>query len=89
MNDKDKSVIPKGYYCDGCPYYATMPDLPEQENGYCKFLGKSDWDLNEELGMVEGWRSDGTPLPPVSAHELCMSLLWDGCKECNINMDFE
>lgn len=80
---KDKSVIPYGYYCDGCPYWSLRADLPHQENGYCAFLGKSDWDMNEEAGMIQGQRFDGTPVDPVSAHDMNMSLLWDSVKECD------
>jgi len=90
---KDESVIPEGLYCYsiidgehvGCPYHKILDGGLYQENGYCSFLEKSDWDINEEEGMLQGWRSDGKPIPPVSAHEIKMSLLWDECKECGIN----
>ena len=65
-----------------CRYWSLRDDLPHQENGYCALLRKSDWDINEEAGMLKGWCSDGKPIPPVSAHEVSMSLLWDKCKEC-------
>jgi hypothetical protein len=39
--NKDKSVIPKGYFCydeNGvCPYWSIKEDLPEQENGFVVF----------------------------------------------------
>ncbi len=28
-----------------CPYWELRENYPEQENGYCRFLGKGDWDL--------------------------------------------
>ena len=95
--EKDKSVIPKGYYCyrtiNGkqilCPYWARLAKEPSQENGYCFFLEKSDWDINEEEGMIPGWYGDGTPLPLISAHEINWSLLWDKCKMCDVNIKEE
>ncbi|MFA7101237.1 MAG: hypothetical protein WC196_05855 [Bacilli bacterium] len=94
---KDKTMIPKGFYCysviDGervqCPYWSRLKDGLYQEDGYCSFLEQGDWDINEKAGMLTGWRSDGKPLPPVSAHEIKMSLLWDECKECDVNMEDE
>ena len=46
--------IPKGFYCydyiDGefylCPFWNIDNEKPEQENGYCHFMGKGDWELN-------------------------------------------
>ena len=98
--EKDKSVIPKGLYCYSiingeriyCPYHNRLTKEEGglyQEDGYCKFLERSDWDINEEEGMLEGWRNDGTPVPPISAHEIKMSLLWDECKECGINDELD
>jgi len=95
---KDTSVIPKGLYCytyvNGekvqCPYWKRLSKEEGglyQEDGYCAYLEQSDWDINEEVGVLEGWQSDGTPIPPISAHEMKMSLLWDECKECGINME--
>jgi hypothetical protein len=61
MNEKDESVIPEGFYCytpDGplpggggikiklCPYWSFREDKPEQENGYCSFMGVGDWEQN-------------------------------------------
>ena len=48
-----------------CPYYEIRTDRPEQENGYCRLLGKGDWMPADEGGTM---------------------LLWDGCKECGVNM---
>ena len=32
-----------------CPFWDRKPgQYPSQEDGYCHFLGKSDWDINEE-----------------------------------------
>jgi len=72
---KDRTVIPIGYYCytyksyrkkEGfylCPYWSTREDKPNHENGYCSYLEYGDW---------EG-----------------LSMLWDECKECGINIGNE
>jgi hypothetical protein len=85
--------IPRGYYCHtqkSCPYHSIRDDKPYQENGYCSYLGKGDWDLNDEIKdkdvEVEYRQKDGSykkvmmkygDLPPTS-------LLWDMCKECGV-----
>lgn len=80
-------LIPRGFYCDGCPFWFLDKTLPYQENGYCSYLKQNDWVNNERAGMLEGCYGDGRPAPPVSAHKIRMSLLWDGCKECRIKID--
>ena len=45
--------IPYGLYCYHnnyiCPFWESRPgEYPKQEDGYCYFLGKSDWDLNKK-----------------------------------------
>lgn len=85
------SKIPKGLYCYRvtrrgrimCPYWRALEDLPYQENGYCEYLGKSDWDINEGAGNIAVHFRDSVAY--VSAHELKNSLLWDKCKECGID----
>ena len=95
---KDKSKIPSGRYCYTtaskkrviCPYWSSKDDLPEQENGYCSYLGKSDWDLNEEWdkeGRIVVYRGGkGIALQGGTCHTLSMSLLWDQCKECGVKL---
>lgn len=90
---KDTSVIPKGPYCydeNGiCPYWSLNAYYSEQENGYCAFLDKGDWELNTE----KKWRityKDGKSIPDAELQSgselgLPLSLLWDQCKECGIN----
>lgn len=49
---KDESVIPEGPYCYtrvngkqvNCPYWGRDADRPQQESGFCTFLGRNDWD---------------------------------------------
>lgn len=47
------SSIPQGIYCyDGeglCPYWSIDKDKPFQDNGYCYFLKKGDWELKGGL----------------------------------------
>jgi hypothetical protein len=79
-SNKDISVIPKGIYCydenGHCPYHSIDKTRPNQENGYCSFLGYGDW----EVDLPPGW-----PEEVKSA----ASLIWDSCKECGINDDIE
>ena len=55
---KDLSLIPRGMYCYTflgwsedrykvlpCPYWSIDKTKPPQENGYCHFLERGDWDL--------------------------------------------
>lgn len=89
------SKIPPSYYCESfdnrltCPYWSIKKDLPEQENGYCSLLGKSDWDINEERGKLEWKNKQGKIVKITKPHEICVSLLWDKCKECDLNMPTE
>jgi len=89
--DLSKEYIPKGDYCYDksglCPYWSLDDSKPYQHNGYCSFLGRGDWDLNEEKTYQRIYK-DGTKGELQSANEigLPMSLLWDQCKECGENM---
>ena len=80
-------LIPKGYYCDDCPFYFQDATKPEQENGYCSYLGKGDWDINAEYPVmleIQRRQSDGSFRKEfVNKNELMpLSLLFDGVKEC-------
>lgn len=83
---KSKQLIPKGYYCYDergiCPYWHCDEARPAQQNGYCAYMGKGDWDLNKE----KGWREEGSD-EWKSAEEIGMplSLLWDKVKMCGVN----
>lgn len=94
--EKDTSVIPRGDYCytpighNGvkmqvkyCPYWSLSKGHEKQNNGYCSYLEKGDWDLNKE----KSWESASDVGNFLSASEigLPMSLLWDAVKECGIN----
>ena len=99
MIKKDKRKIPKGSYCysqnykefkdiESCPYWSIRKGKPKQNNGYCAYLEKGDWEINKE----QRWRSIYTHKgkkdigPYQSAYEsgFTMSLLWDQVKECGI-----
>lgn len=88
----DKSLIPKGYYCYDekgiCPYWSLNKNKPYQQNGYCSFLEKGDWNINKEIKWKEILK-DGKKTKAKAAKEIGfpMSVLWDKCKECDINYD--
>lgn len=58
---KSTDIIPKGMYCYSrdkvsgkckvCPYWKLRKDKPYQDNGYCGFLGKGDWE-SEGFGVL-------------------------------------
>jgi hypothetical protein len=59
LNSEQKKLntkIPNGIYCydeNGvCPYWGIDPSKPEQDNGYCTYLNKNDW---EDLGVGLLW----------------------------------
>lgn len=56
MLEKSTSVIPGGPYCHVgrsaiCPYWAMDPTKEEQDNGYCAFMGKGDWQ-HDGIGLL-------------------------------------
>ena len=78
--------IPRGYYCYNrqiCPYWRLDTiHIDEQENGFCEYLMKSDWDINEELGEIVWTKSNGEK-SITKPHEIGISLIWDQCKMCD------
>jgi len=101
-NKKDTSKIPKGLYCYiivknkevKCPYWSRddSPYREPQENGFCSYLEKGDWTLNEEKRTIEITINGVTKkYKNTSPHELGFndSLLWDQVKECNVNDEIE
>ena len=81
-----EKYIPKGFYCYNitcCPFWDMDKNKPEQENGYCHYLKRGDWDINPEIyeGAIfcygKGVKEDIEGLP--------LSLLWDQVKECGVN----
>ena len=100
--NKDKKLVPSGYYCyknvevskDGkfkligvCPYWSRKSNRPKQEDGYCSWIGKGDYEINREVTIVTYTRFDknGKKIVGKIQHgpdnPNFMSLLWDRCKE--------
>ena len=104
-----EKYIPDGLYCYGengkCPFWDLKEgEYPVQEDGYCHYLGKSDWDLNEDRkDSVMIVQSDNKEIEGKSVAEVFgddeidpvsgkvihfgFSLIWDQCKECDVNRD--
>ena len=72
-----------------CPYWALIPDQPEQENGYCHYLERGDKETNENAEITAKERQpDGTYKEvkyPKGGFPIPIGILWDQCKECEIN----
>jgi hypothetical protein len=89
-------LIPKGFYCHEagdrnkvCLFWFRNETKDEQENGYCSYLGRGDWNINEEYPeYIDGERRqlDGSyKKDKIHKSEfLPMSLLWDKCKACGV-----
>jgi hypothetical protein len=68
FSEFDESKIPSGIYCHGhtiykkvndkivninlCPYWDIDNEREKQENGYCHFIGKGDWEIGEGDGLL-------------------------------------
>ena len=54
--ENPKQHIPKGAYCydnnGDCSFWDMDESKPHQENGYCHYLKKGDWDINSEGGII-------------------------------------
>ena len=74
-----KKWIPRNTrYCGNCKWRSLSSKLPAYENGFCKYLEKSDYQLNEI------YNKDSVDIFPYIDLHFPTSLLWDGCKECDI-----
>jgi len=88
---KPVSIIPKGSYCSGmtyrCPYHTHKAGRDEQEDGYCEYLEVGDYERNRDENVRYINREGNSN----TAYEIGLpfSLLWDGCKECGVNDDWE
>lgn len=92
--------IPRGDYCyrlvngkrDYCPFYSVDLWHSGQENGYCSYLRKGDWDVNEEYPKnieVDIKQGDGSYKKEMFERDRGslfwhIGLLWDACKECGV-----
>lgn len=85
---------PHGEY-DMCPFWAKINFLPEQQNGYCHYLNKADIALNSKYNkesIIEydkTGKNTGKSVAEIFGEYFPSSLLWDQCKECGINEDYE
>ena len=79
-------LIPKGFYCEGCPFWFIDKTEPEQMNGYYSYLSKGDWNFYKEMPkkiVIEKRQSDGTYKKEFTPKDpMFGTLLWDGVKEC-------
>ena len=94
----DRTKIPHGDYCYDdrgvCPFWSHRRrfkgnNLGKHECGYCKFLGKGDYELNKECKYSITYPTTHVNYGvPMTAEEIGMpmSLLWDQVKMCNENM---
>jgi hypothetical protein len=97
--EPEKYIPKKTFYCydeNGiCPFWENKSDLPVQENGYCHYLGKSDYDLNEEYNkeckIIYAKNKDevGKTIEEIFDLHFPSSLIWDRCKECGINDEID
>ncbi len=84
-----KEIPISEFYChtdgdsnDVCPYWSLRDDLPKNENGYCSFLGKSDWDLNEEQGTVKVTNKNHKSVTQENTHIFHVSMLFEKLRGC-------
>jgi len=83
-----ESIIPVGFYCYDdtgiCPFWDLVEDADNQECGYCHLLETGDIDINSGRVLID--RETGETITGDSMG-IPIGLLWDQCKECNINID--
>jgi len=91
--------IPKGLYCYNengrCPWLEHRPEHHGQEDGYCKYLGKGDYEINREVkeATVTYTNKAGKRVTEIEIYgpdnPCAFSLLWDMCKECGIDNEID
>jgi len=68
-NECGTGVIPDGIYCYDdrvCPYLDYDDSREDQDNGYCWYMNKGDWDIGlgllwdscKECGVKTDWKED-------------------------------
>jgi hypothetical protein len=78
-----------------CPYWKHRKEIDNMETGehdygYCLFLGKGDLELNDDVKYIlSSPKNHPNCGKKMTANEIgiSLSLLWDGVKMCNENMD--
>ncbi len=103
-NMKNKALIPQGYYCYStlkplkkgrfkmigiCPYWSIKKNRSKQENGYCSYLDKGDYEINREKHVIlcttfKNGKEQTSKIKCGPDNPSFMSLLWDMCKMCNV-----
>jgi len=86
-----KSLIPENTnYCnkkgDICPFLCKIVGISNVENGYCSYLDKTDFELNEENGIVFWKTTEGKVFATTGPHEIPCSTLWNGIKMCKVGL---
>jgi len=98
LRDHIGSLVPEGDYCYSCtpeekgkkyssktincPFWDYNNKYDKQESGYCHLLQCGDWEYNESKIYVNVRTGKKQTANDIGIH---LSLLWDQCKECNIN----
>lgn len=96
-----ESLVPEGDYCYSyvpeeknnskhiprtinCPFWECREEQEEQEAGYCHLLQRGDWQNNDSKVYINCRTGKKQTANEIG---LPLSLIWDQCKECNINPD--
>ncbi|MDD3174765.1 MAG: hypothetical protein PHF63_14105 [Herbinix sp.] len=95
----DKYIPKDTPYCyssnKNCPFWKNIPWLPNQQNGYCYYLNKADIEMNPErnkeskICYSKNKEDEGKSVSEILGEYFPTSLLWDQCKECGINEDYD
>lgn len=77
---------------DTCPFWDYDETQEEQHGGYCHYLKNGDWERNKEINdksIIISEKDKGKTVSEVIGEDFPSSLLWDQCKECGINDDWQ
>jgi len=84
-----RKYIPHGQYCHAslenekeCPFWDIDKSKEERDNGYCHYMKKGDWDLHAPVITYDMKTGE-----KYYSGDHAWGLLWDMCKECDVNMD--
>ena len=93
-----KELIPKGVYCDGCPYDTRLHIFDKDDKPviipYCLYLKKGSLggvftEDNAYNKLNELFEYENEELYSSDNEITGLDLLWDGVKCCNINISNE
>ena len=78
---------------DTCPFWDHNDKyLLEQNYGYCHYLKQGDWERNKKINdesIITSEIDKGKTVSEVIGEDFPSSLLWDQCKECDINDNWD